>query len=150
MADNLTTVADDLSGYDESALIELLGIRAKSIERDPSIAGNFSAKVTYDAKFLGPLDDIKALGLRILNRWNKELFNIVCGSSKDDEEDRTKIISAFSLSEGAAIAALIPVLTGLGLAPALAAILAAIIVKRFLGSAAETLCEAWKQQVGRA
>ena len=150
MVDNLTTVANDLAGYDESALIELLGIRAKSIERDPSIAGNLSPKVSYDAKFLGPLDEIKALGLRILNRWNKELFNIVCGSSKDDEQDRTKVLNALTLSEGAAIAALIPVLTALGLAPALAGVLAAIIVKRFLGSAIETLCDAWKQQVEKA
>jgi hypothetical protein len=75
MTDNLTAVANDLAGYDERALIEQLGMRAKGIERNPAIAGDLSPKITYDAKFLGPLDDIKALGLRIFNRWNKELFN---------------------------------------------------------------------------
>ena len=117
------------------------------MESDPSIAGDLSPKVTYDAKFLGPLDDIKALGLRILHRWNKELFGIVCGSSADYQADRTKILNALTLSEGAAIAALIPVLTTLGLAPTLAAVLAAIVVKRFLGTAMETLCDAWKKQI---
>jgi hypothetical protein len=150
MVDNLSAVANDLAEYDESSLIEQLGIRAKLMERDPSIAGNFSPQVTYDAKFLGPLDDVKALGLRILKRWNKELFSIACGSGKDDEADRTKILSALTLSEGAAIGAMIPILTGLGLAPALAAILAAIIVKRFLGTAIDTVCEAWKRQVEMA
>jgi hypothetical protein len=146
MVDNLTTIAHDLAEYDESALIELLGMRAKCIERDPSIAGDLSPKISYDARFLGPLDDIKALGLRILNRWNKELFSIICGSSNDDEEDRTKILNALTLSEGAAITALVPVFIGIGLAPTLAAVLAAIVVKRFLGTAIGTLCEAWKQQ----
>ena len=42
---------------------------------------------------------------------------------KGHSEDRNKILNALSLGEGAAIAALIPVLTGLGLAPALAAVL---------------------------
>jgi hypothetical protein len=142
-------VASDLASYDEAALIELLGMRAKAINHDPSIAGDLSPDIQHDAKYLGPLDDIKSLGLRILARWNKELFKIVCGGSTDDSDDRSKILNALTLSEGAAIAALIPVLTGLGLAPALAAVLAAIIVKRFLGSAMETVCEAWAKQVGR-
>ena len=103
MTDKLTKVANDLAGYDEGALIEELGIRAKTIERDPSIAGDLSPKVEYDAKFLGPLDDVKSLGLRILKRWNKELFNIVCGSTKDDEQDRTKILNALTLGEGAKV-----------------------------------------------
>jgi hypothetical protein len=147
MVDKFLSVATDLAEYDESALTELLGIRAKTIERDPSIAGDLSPKITYNAKFLGPLDDVKSLGLKILNRWNKELFNIVCGPAKGDEEDRAKIINALSLSEGAAIAAIIPILIGLGLAPTLAAVIAAIIVKRFLGSAIETLCDSWKLQI---
>ncbi|WP_316193856.1 hypothetical protein [Bradyrhizobium sp. SZCCHNRI1029] len=147
MADDLKTIGEDLAGYDESNLIEMLGIRARQIQSNHTIAGEFSPDVTYDAKFMGPLDDIKALGLRILNRWNRELFNIVCGASNDDKEDRTKILNALTLGEGAAIAALIPVLTGLGLAPALAAVLAAIIVKRFLGTALDTICDAWGQQV---
>ena len=146
MVENLKTTAEDLATYDESALIELLGIRAKLIQSDNSIAGDLSPKATYDAKFMGPLDDIKALGLRILNRWNRELFSIVCGSSNDDKEDRNKILNALTLGEGAAIAALIPVLVGLGLAPPLAAVLAAIIVKRFLGTAMDTICDAWGQQ----
>src|ERR1700744_809459 len=114
MAENLETISNDLATYDESALIELLGIRAKAIESNNALAGELSPKATYDAKFMGPLDDIKALGLKILNRWNRELYNIVCGGSQDDKDDRKKILNALTLGEGAAIAALIPVLIGLG------------------------------------
>jgi hypothetical protein len=61
------------------------------------------------------------------------LFEITCGTSTDDKDDRAKVLDALTLGE----AALIPVLTGLGLAPTLAAVLSAIIVKRFFGSAAD-------------
>jgi hypothetical protein len=74
------------------------------------------------------------------------LFEITCGSSTDDKDDRAKVLDALTLGE----AALIPVLTGLGLAPTLAAVLAAIIVKRFFGSAVETICESWKQQLSKS
>src|SRR3954453_967364 len=146
MIENITVAADDLLEYDEVALIELLGIRAKAMQRDLSIAGELSPKVKYDATYLGPLEEVKALGSRILRRWNKELFHIVRGTSKDDEVDRKNILNALTLGEGAAIAALIPILTALGLAPTLAAVVAAIVVKRFLGSAVETICDTWKQQ----
>ena len=150
MTEDIGSVAKDLSEYDEGALIELLGLRAKALQTKPEIAGHFMPDISYDAKYLGPLDDLKALGLRILKKWKRELFNISCGSEKGNSEDRNKILNALSLGEGAAIAALIPVLTGLGLAPALAAALAAIVVKRFLGTAFDTICEAWKEQLGSA
>lgn len=150
MNKGINAVANDLVDYDEAALIEQLGIRAKMLQQDPSFAGDLAPELNYDAKFLGPLDSAKALGLKILDRWNKELFEITCGSSSDDKEDRTKILNALTLGEGAAIAALIPVLAGLGLAPTLAAVLAAIIVKRFFGSAVETICESWKQQLSKS
>lgn len=148
MTEDVKAIADDLAGYDEDALIELLGVRAKSIESNPAIAGQFAPEAKYDGKVMGPLDSIRALGLRILKEWNKQLFGIVCGGAADGAADRTKILNALSLGEGAAIAAIIPVLTALGLAPALAAVVAAIVVKRFLGTAIDTICEAWKEQIG--
>ena len=40
---------------------------------------------------MGALDEIKALGWRILDRWNKELYGVVCGNKGDDQKDETAL-----------------------------------------------------------
>jgi hypothetical protein len=151
MSDKTAVVAAavELSKRDEAALELLLGLRAEAIETDPSLKDNVNLEPKYEAALMGPLDDIKALGRRILKRWNKELHDVVCSSANPDQKDREAILSSLDLGETAVIAAVATALLGLTVPAAFAAVLAPLIVKRFIWPAKDELCSAWGEALSK-
>lgn len=136
-----------LEGEDEQ-LYEQLGIRAKAIAEDPKCGGVFEPDVAYDGVQMGLMEDVREFGRRIFQRWNAEAYKLVCGSDPNDKEDREEVLKAFGVGDVAAGAALATLLvTHLGLAPALAAVISALVVKRFFQPAHEEFCEVWKKNV---
>jgi hypothetical protein len=133
---------------DESQLYEQLGIRARAIEQNPAVAGSFDPPVTFDAAAMGPIEDIRNLGIRIFRRWEKEAYGLACGKSADEAADRKAIGEAFGIGV-TAVAALITtaLVNAFGLAPAIAAVIAAIIVKRFFRPAYQEFCEFWGERL---
>jgi hypothetical protein len=133
---------------DESQLYEQLGIRSKAIEENPEVAGNFDPLLTFDAAAMGPLEDIRKLGQRIFRRWEKEAYILVCGTSAGEEADRKAISDAFGI--GATTVATF-IATGLintfGLAPAIASVIAVIIIKRFFHPAYQEFCAVWSERL---
>jgi len=132
---------------DDVALEVLVGMRAKAIETDPSLKDNVSFEPKYAAATMGALDDVKALGRRILNRWNKELFGVVCGNAGGDQKDRRAVLDSLNVSEAAVIAAVAGALLSLGVAAALAAAIAPLLVRRFIWPAKDELCAAWGEDI---
>ena len=133
-----------LLGAEEDQLYAELGIRAKALSADPSTAGSFDPDVTYDAAEMGVMDDVRALGKKVFKRCNRELNGLVCGDDPDDAEDRAQLTSALGLGEPAVAAALAGLLvSSLGLAPAIAGVVAVIVVRRFFNPAMEQFCTAW-------
>jgi hypothetical protein len=131
---------------DEVALEVLIGMRDQAIKQDPALKGNVDFEPKYQAETMGALDDVKALGRRILKRWNKELYGVVC-ADKGSNKDRKAVLDALNLGEAAVIAAVAGGLLSLGVFPALAAALAPLIVKRFIWPAKDELCDAWGEAV---
>ncbi|SMF12484.1 hypothetical protein SAMN06265365_105207 [Tistlia consotensis] len=135
--------AQDFAAFDEDALLVVLGKQEKEIEKDPSLAADPTLNPAYDSTQMG-IADLKALGARILSRWNKELHRLVCQAG--DDVERKRLLDALNLGEAAAIAAVASLL--LAIAPAaVAAPAAALIVKRFLEPAKEELCAAWSEMI---
>src|SRR5258708_6063451 len=97
---------------------------------------------------MGPLDDIKALAGRIVPSWNKELYKLVCGHQSDDRKDRQAVLDALQPGQGAVIAAVAAALLNMGVAAAIAAPLAPLIVSRFVWPAKDELCDAWQEAIG--
>jgi len=139
--------ATRLSAKDEASLELLLGMRAKAVERDPALKDDPDFEPKYEGATMGPLDDIKALGRRILNRWNKELYGVVCGSQTKDQESRKAVLDSLNLGETAVIAAVAGALVSLHVFPALAAVVAPLIVKKFIWPAKDELCAAWGEGI---
>ncbi len=134
---------------DEEQLYEKLGIIAKAIEKDPSKSGSFEPKVTYDMKIMGPKEDVMELGQKIFNRWIVEAYKLVCGSDKEGKKDREDLMKAIGLKNEEMIAAALAALlvAQMGLAPAFAAVIAVIILKRFFRPAHEEFCLVWKKNL---
>lgn len=144
----VVAAAQRLSSRDEAALEVLVGMRQKALERDPSLKDDVEFEPKYDGTTMGPLDDIKNLGRRILKKWNKELQEVVCGKSAKDKKDRAAVLESLNLGEAAVIAAVASALLSLGVVAALAAALAPLIVKRFIWPAKDELCAAWAEAIG--
>lgn len=138
----------ELLKADEYQLYEQLAMRVKGIEKAPEHAGDFAMKVTYQSAEMGLRDDVIELGERIFRRWNTAAYELVCGSEDADSEDRKKIAEAIGLGETAVAAALSGLLvSSFGLAPAIAAVVAALVIKRFGRPVYEELCKVWKRSI---
>ncbi len=134
---------------DEEQLYETLGMRIKAIAEDPSKGGSFEPQVTYRAAQMGLKEDIQELGRKLFNRWNVEAYKLVCGSESEDGKDREELLKAFGAKDDAVIAASLSALlvTSLGIAPAIAGVIAVLLLKRFLHPAHEEFCQVWKESL---
>ena len=141
--------AGDLLSKNTDQLYELLGLRIKAVEEDPEISGQIELKVEY-SDHMGPMDDLKKIGLRMFNKVHTQVYELFCGSNPDDEEDRDKILAALKISWEATLTAITGILiTTFGLGAAFAGVLATLIIKRFAQPAVKEghkgLCEYWKE-----
>lgn len=131
----------ELMQSNEEQLYEELGIRAKELARNPGVAGSFAPQITFDMKAMGPMEEIRKFGRRLFKRWLVEAYKLLCGSDPADEKDRKEVAKALSVDAttvGALVAALL--ISQLGMAPAIAAVVAAIVAKRFFNPAYEEFC----------
>lgn len=133
---------------DENQLYEQLGIRAKAIAEDLTKSSSFEPQVTYDEAQMGLKEDVLEFGQRLFRRWNAEAYKLICGSDPEDEKDREGLVTAFGINDEAVAAGLAALLvTHLGLIPAVAAVVAALVVKRFFRPAHAEFCQVWKKSL---
>ena len=125
-----------------------LGMRAKTMAADFTAAGQLDPEAKHDVATMGTLDDLKRLGLRLFKRWNREAYELICGKSADDAKDRKELVKTIGLGDVAVASALTGLLvSSFGIAPAIATVLAALVVKRFFRPAQEEFCEVWKESL---
>jgi hypothetical protein len=147
---NFEAVADAasrLSSKDEFSLELLIGMRENAIIADPSLKDNPDFEPLYQTATMGALDDIRALGRRILRRWNVELHAVVCSGKGGDPKDRKAVLDSLNLGEAAVIAAVVGALLTMGAPAAIAAVVAPLMVKRFIWPAKDELCAAWGEGI---
>lgn len=143
--------ARDLLALDETLLMVELSDRLELIDRDPAMADLPSAPLMSLSGGLesGAPRRPSGLAIRLLSRWERELYDLICSDSEEDQELRNKLRDAL----GVDTQSLIMLVTGwlvsgpLGVSALLAGVLAAILVKRFGGATAEVVCDSWKQRL---
>jgi hypothetical protein len=148
----LTTLAlqaqpatDELLKRNEDQLYEELGARLISLRSNASIAGSFNPPTIEP---LGPADDLRLFGQHFFARVGVEAYEVTCGGQVGDTEEHAQLLNAFTIGYGAVAAALAGVLVAsMGLAPAIAAVVATIAVKICFRAAYGAMCEVWKQKV---
>jgi hypothetical protein len=128
----------------EDELLAELGIRARALSRHPAAAGSYNPDVRYNEVWMGDLDDVRAFGGRLYERWERELHDVVCGEHPGAGDARKALGEPIGDGEPPFAAYLaILIVSGLGIAPALASVAAAIVVRRFASSSLDELCRAW-------
>jgi len=138
-------IVQSLLQSDEEQLFEQLGMRAQAMTQDITIAGSFEPQVVYTEAAMGPKEWLGEIGRRLFARWNKEAYKLLCGDNADDKDQRKELQNALGAGDVAVAAALTSALVYIGAAPALAAIIAAIIVKKFFAPAYDEFCIVWKE-----
>lgn len=143
-----TVLSKLLAVDDENTLLEQLGIRAKATQQGQSNGMGYTAEPTYDAQVMGVMDDVRTLGRRLLNRWNLELYKVMCGSESGDKQDRESLLKAIGATDVALAAAMTAVLvSSFAVAPAVATVIAALVVKRVIGPTGDVFCKMWAEQL---
>lgn len=130
---------------DEDQLYKELGMRQKVIAKDPYLMAGFDFDAPYDVTVMGPMDELRKFGEQLFKRYQVEAHKIFCPKEEGDKEDIDNLKKAIGIDD-AAVAAFITaaiVASGVGIAPALAAVVAVLIVKRFLRPTYEETCKAW-------
>lgn len=146
--DDAQSALEKLLQSDPDQLYAELGLRQKAIQADPNQAGMFETTATYDAEFAGPLDALKDFGRRFFNRFSNDAYSLVCGTDQENSQERKNLLDAFGGGPTAFAAALTAALMSwFGWAPAIAAVVAALIVKLFFKNAYGAMCDVWKQRL---
>jgi hypothetical protein len=143
----LELALEKLLKSDTDELFAELGLRRMTIVKDPSLAGQFELP-TIPIGVAGPLDVLRDFGRRFFDRVSRDAFSLVCGSDAANAEERNKIFKA----AGGANTTLAAVLTAsfiswFGWAPAIAAVVAALIVRLFFKNAHTAACDVWSKHL---
>lgn len=132
--------------HDDVGLELLVGMRAKVVSHNSALENNVDLMPEFESTTMGLVDEVKAEGRRLVMHWSKELHDLVCGRKNHNrnQEDRSLLLKSLKLSEAAVVDATAIALVGINAAPALAAVLAPIIARRFIWPSREKLCSAWE------
>lgn len=134
--------------YDEKAIITEIALRAAAMSKTAAVASELNPEVQEDAEHLGIKEDVLELGGRIFRRVERELHEVICGNSAEDKKDRDSILKATGLGDIALGTALYTALTAsLGMAPAVATVVAALLIKRIFQPAGAEFCKFWGDKI---
>jgi hypothetical protein len=120
----------------QDLLFTTLGARLQAFNEDPAQTLSFRSTITA-----GFNDTLRDVGKRYFKLVEKALHELLCGS--DGEDVRKKIADA-GMNWGAIGTILAGAIAGvLGVAPAIASALAAVIIFLFIKPAGKLACDTW-------
>jgi len=138
------SAAEKLRHSSESQLFEELGMRERAVERDASLASQYDLALPSDEAVMGFREDAAKFGRQLFDRWEKEAYKLLCGNAANDTADRKKLAEAFGMTDVVVSATIASALVGsFGLAAPVAAVIAAILIKRFFRPGYEEFCRFW-------
>ena len=142
--------ASELLGMPDHQLDRLLEARIQALHEDPSLSleSAFAPEAAALEAFEMP-PWIEKTAKQMLNTAIHQIYNVACGTDDDYKQLRDELITSLGISGTTAVIALTGFLTTtVGLAAALASVIATILIKRILGPALsaghKTLCKELK------
>ncbi|WP_313654950.1 hypothetical protein [Planktothrix agardhii] len=121
---------------DEESLEEQLGLQVEGTL--DSIDINATARAAINPEVL-------AAGKHFLKQLNSGLYDLMCNPLGSDPETEKVLDEVINQNYTKAAGILAPVLvSGLGLAPAIATLIATLVVKKIAKAGSEEICKSWK------
>src|SRR3954447_24011470 len=146
--DDVRAAVANLADTDEDDLYRLLALGVKTIQKHPAMAGEV-APPTRAATELGiAMPDLHALGRKLFENIARASQSIICGSDSEAGFHLQRILSSVNMDITTVTAGVATLLVGqLAIAPAVAGIVAAIVVGKVAPTSVEALCAAWSKKV---
>jgi glycosyltransferase A (GT-A) superfamily protein (DUF2064 family) len=127
-------IGDDVAGR---------GARGVDLASLESIDVNVAARASIDQTFLDA-------GRQLFDRVNPLVYELMCKPLGDDAETRKILDETINQNYTKAAGMLAPVLvSGVGLAPAVATLLATLIIKKIAKTGANAICETWEKSLAK-
>ncbi len=127
-------IGDDVAGR---------GARGVDLASLESIDVNVAARASIDQTFLDA-------GRQLFDRVNPLVYELMCKPLGDDAETRKILDETINQNYTKAAGMLAPVLvSGVGLAPAVATLLATLIIKKVSKYLATGICETWEKSLAK-
>jgi len=151
----IEVLVESLWDLDEEQLAAQIGARAQAIEEDAAALGtreidsasldsidvNVAARASIERTLL-------EAGQRLFDRVNPLVYELMCQPLGNDPQTQKILDEAIAQNYTKAAGMLAPVLiSGLGLAPAIATLLATLIIKKIANYSATEICDSWKQNL---
>lgn len=145
----VSTAVRELAKSDTTSLYARLGAYSEQFPETPDVFVTPNASVAVDTSIAGPLDDAAKLGKRILVRWHRTMFDLVCSENSSDREARSAIFNAVKLNSPEALAAAITgvLISSFSVAPAVAVVVGVLFGKVLLPAAGEEVCKFWAERL---
>jgi hypothetical protein len=150
-------IVASLLELDDDVLAAQLGSRAQAIEDDvagrrsggvdpaswESIDVNVAARASIDPRLL-------EAGKRLFDRVNPLVYDLMCKPMGDNTDTQKILDETINQNYTKAAGMLAPVLvSGVGLAPAVATLLATLIIKKVSKYIATGICETWDKSLAK-
>jgi hypothetical protein len=122
---------------------DVAGRRAKGVDPGSleSIDVNVAARASIDPRFLDA-------GRQLFDRVNPFIYQLMCKPLGDDPQTQKILDETINQNYTKAAGMLAPVLvSGVGLAPAVATLLATLIIKKIANYTATGICETWQKNL---
>ena len=142
--------ANASQALNEEALFRQLGERIDILQSRPELTSEFDPKIPANYARRPTKDDAIELGRRVYVRWHRELYRFLCENDELNQSDRNRLFKALVGKEATSAAMIASLLvSSFGLSPAIAAIVGALVLRLFVASAGQTVCEFWKETLDR-
>lgn len=128
----LTSVAEQMAmEMSEEQLLREIGLRARTFAMYPAAASSFQKSVPEAAALERAWDDLGEFGGWIFRRLHRQLHSVPAGGCREDDLPSPR--NGFKPTDSASASRIVKVLTAtLGVAPAIASVVAALAIKRLL------------------
>ncbi|MEY3067076.1 MAG: hypothetical protein RLZZ532_3868 [Cyanobacteriota bacterium] len=102
--------------------------------------------IDLDAAARAPISpELLAAGKNFLKQLNSGLYDLMCNPLGSDPETEKVLDEVISQNYTKAAGILAPVLvSGLGLTPAIATLIATLVIKKIAKEGSEAICKSWK------
>lgn len=138
-----------LADTDEDDLYRLLALRVKTIERDPTVAGQFAPTTLAPTELGIAVPDLAGLGRKLFGNIARAGQSLICGTDSEAGFHLQRLLSSVNMDITTVTAGVATLLIGqLAIAPAVAGIVASIVVGKVAPNSVEALCKAWSAKVG--
>jgi hypothetical protein len=153
----IEVIVESLWELDEDQLQAQLGSRAQAIEEDvagrgtrgidpaslESIDVNVAARASIDPRLL-------EAGKRLFDQVNPLVYDLMCKPLGDNTDTQKILDETINQNYTKAAGMLAPVLvSGVGLAPAVATLVATLIIKKIANTGAKAICETWEKSLAK-